>query len=536
MEESKKEIEIEKTIEKRKEKIIQWIKNPSNLLLISVLVLVIAIRLYYFTLTKNQPLWWDEAEYLSTAKGFAGIIEHQYTFALNRFPGFPLLAAGFYVFGITNEIVLRFFLAFLPSILVLILLFFMVKEMYKDKRIALISVIILSLLWEHVFYSNRFHTENISLIFGFLAIFILFKTYIKKEKFLFINHKFSLVYVFLLSLLCVIFRSGNMMFLPAVFFFVILLNFYRFPSKIKISLIAFLVLTFIIFFAFIGTFAEKYPAVNLFYHYELPISWNNLNVFYGFYQSQSAYIPSIFFYAFLIGIIIFLINIFIAPEFLKRIALNSEHHEIKADILNLLLIFSVLFFFIFFLRQTSFEYRWFFVFLPGMLAFTSKGIISFSEFISSFFNSKTLSIFVILVLLILGSYYQFNHTDSLIKGKLTSYQEVKDSGLWIKQNSEKDDLIITASATQHAYYSERKIQDFYPNPLDKNETGFNAKLKELKPKYIVISVFEPGFTPPWALTWPQKHMESLEPVQAYFADAEQKQVILVIYKFKNYDF
>ncbi|HUS50290.1 MAG TPA: hypothetical protein VMZ91_08990, partial [Candidatus Paceibacterota bacterium] len=149
-----------------KDKIKNWLKNPYNLVLIGVLVFALIIRLYYFSLTMNQPLWWDEAEYMSLAKGFAGIINSNYVFALNRFPGFPLVASLFYMVGITNEVVLRFFLAFIPSLIVLFLLYFVIKEMYPDKKIAIISVAILSVLWEHVFYSNRFHTENFSLIFS----------------------------------------------------------------------------------------------------------------------------------------------------------------------------------------------------------------------------------------------------------------------------------------------------------------------------------------------------------------------------------
>ena len=137
--------------------------------------------------------------------------------------------------------------------------------------------------------------------------------------------------------------------------------------------------------------------------------------------------------------------------------------------------------------------------------------------------------------MIFGLYTEFNHTDAIVKYKITSYQEVKDAGLWIKQNSNKNDIIITASTMQITYYSERKISDFYPDPSDKNETGFDNKIKQLKPRYIVIDAFQPVFTPKWAYDWPQRHSNSVVPVQAYFADPEKKQPLLIIYEFKNYE-
>lgn len=514
-----------------KDKIKDWLKNPYNLVLIVVLIFVLIIRLHYFSLTMHQPLWWDEAEYMSTAKGFAGIIDFPYHFALNRFPGFQLTASLFYIFGITSEPVLRFFLAFIPSLIVLFLLYSIMREMYPDKKIAIISLVVFSVLWEHVFYSNRFHTENWSLIFSFLAILILFKVYIKKEKFYFIKPNHAIWYILLLSILCILFRSANIIFLPAVLFFILMLNFYKIPKNLRIILVIFLVSLFVLFLFIGGPLAKKYASINLFYHYEMPIAWNiiswdNSNVFYGFYQSFIPYVPSILFYAFLLGIILFFIKVIIAPELLKRVSLNSEELEIKSDIFNIILIIAVLFFFIFMFRQSVFEYRWFFILLPGMFAFTAKGIIKFSEYLASFINFKGLSILLILIIVILGIYTEYNHTDMVVKYKITSYQEVKDSGLWINQNSNKSDIIITESPMQHAYYSERKL--FWFDQFN-NEENFSEYLKEIKPKYIVLSVFQPH--PEWAYSFPEKNNNTLKPVKAYF-DSNQ-QPLLIIYEYNS---
>jgi len=65
-------------MENRTERIKLWLKDPYNLTLVIIIVLAFAIRLYYFFITKNQPLWWDEAEYMATAKHWAFNVSYNY--------------------------------------------------------------------------------------------------------------------------------------------------------------------------------------------------------------------------------------------------------------------------------------------------------------------------------------------------------------------------------------------------------------------------------------------------------------------------
>jgi len=71
MAEEPREQKIEKSdekLEQRKTKIKSWLKNPYNLALVGLLIIAFAVRLYYFSITKDQAVWWDEAEYLLKAK------------------------------------------------------------------------------------------------------------------------------------------------------------------------------------------------------------------------------------------------------------------------------------------------------------------------------------------------------------------------------------------------------------------------------------------------------------------------------------
>ena len=72
--EVKEDIKIDEDdkISAGKDKIKRWLKDRNNLIFLGILVLGIVIRLYYFNITKGQPLWWDEADYLAYAKNLAG--------------------------------------------------------------------------------------------------------------------------------------------------------------------------------------------------------------------------------------------------------------------------------------------------------------------------------------------------------------------------------------------------------------------------------------------------------------------------------
>src|SRR3989338_5280216 len=51
--------------------IIEWLKDPLNAVIASLCLLLVGIRVYYFVVTLNQPVWWDEGDYLNIARLWA---------------------------------------------------------------------------------------------------------------------------------------------------------------------------------------------------------------------------------------------------------------------------------------------------------------------------------------------------------------------------------------------------------------------------------------------------------------------------------
>lgn len=523
-------MEDDELAQKREEKVNKWFSNKYNIALIIILLVAFAIRFYFYLQTQNQPLWWDESEYMSAAKSFAGIGHYQ--LSTIRLPGFPLLAAAFLFLGVKSESVIRFFLLFLPSIILIFLTYKIMVEMYSDKRIALISTAILSVLWESLFYSNRFHTENISLIFEFLAIFVLFKCYMKKENVWIIKPKFALPVIALFIAACILIRPGNIIFIPALLVFIPILNYKFIMERKKISypiLIVLLLGVLLILFNL-----KSIPIISANYHPENPIIFKTLGVFYGFYQ-PSLLIPGLLFYFFLFGVMLSLFYFWIRFPLIKNFSRNNENLDFKSDIFNALLIVSVIGSFIFLLRTPSYEFRWFFALLPGMFAFTGIGLTKISDFISKTTKSKRFVGFIFIVLFVLCIYGQYTFSKSIIENKKESYLEVKQAGLWLKENTNSDDVVITSSVPQISYYSERKVYDFTFNGLisnfQENVTAFNEELLKSKPKYLILSAFEPVFTPQWAYSWPNETNSVVS--KAYFQNSNgQQQPILVIYELK----
>lgn len=512
-----------------KEKIKEWLKNPFNKIFILIIIFAFFLRLHYFLLTKNQPLWWDEAEYMAAAKGYAGLVD--FKLGSIRLPGFPLVASLFFRLGIKNEVFLRFFLNFIPSLIVLLLIYLCIEEMYEDKRIALISLLIASVLWEHLFYSNRFHTENWGLIFELFAILIFFKYFIKKDL-PFKKQIIVLFFVLFFGFMSVFFRPGNIIFLPSILLFLPLLysNKCRTNKKFFILIILFYLL-FFFFIYFLIINVNKFPLIANYYHPENKIAWNVLAVFYGFYETVIPNIPSIFFYVFLLGVLLFFYEIYVYFPRIIKFEKNKEDINLKSDIFNFILLITVLFSFIFFIRPfEGYEYRWFFPLLIAMLVFTTKGIIFFSEIFKNFTKNKKITTFILILIVVIGCWNQIVHADKIIKIKLDSYAPVRDAALWIKEHSSKYDVIFSISQPQTAYYSERKVISYSEI---KNETEMEEFILKYKPKYIEVSIFE--IHPKWINSWLNNNQNKISPIKVYTILTNQgEQPVLIIYELRYF--
>jgi len=477
------------------EKIIKWFKNPYNLAFVAILVFAIIIRLYYFSLTKNQPLWWDEADYLAFAKNLAGfnsdwIVTQQHNSL------FPYIVSGFFAFGF-SEAITKFILEIVPSILTVFLTYFLVNLMYKDKRIALISSFLMAVFWAVLFNSMRFHLGVPGLLIGLLAIYVFWQGYERKEKIFWkIDPKWAIPITVFLVVLTYTIRRGYFLF--GIFFFVYMLSTRKWNDLIKdkynwIALGVFAVLFFIaekfIFISGIGDVATTYT------HPENPITLIPFGVFSSYFVS-GAIISNILFYLFWIGLIILIVSIFLSFGHIRKI----KRGRIKGDIFMLIMLAITLLYFIFFLRPENFgEPRWYFPLLLASFISISRATTMIADLTKKY--NKFAPVVIVIILIGLGGLYQVRQADSIIKDRASSFEGLREASIYVKGISSEADIIISQPVPQTIYYAERKV--IQPEQIAGVKGSqftleqFLAKLKQTpNAKYLLISFSEPGY-PEW---------------------------------------
>lgn len=507
MEESKRE-EVKK--EERKEEtkknhVKKWLENKYNLGFVAILVFSAVLLLYYFSITSQQPLWWDEAEYMSIAKAWSSDLKYDIDPA--RPPLFSFFASLLMRLGMT-ETMIKFFIVLLPAFLAIFFTYFLVKEMY-DKKVALLATFITSVSWIHIFYAMRMMTDSIGLLFGILAFYFFWKGYVnnKGKKYIW----FTGIFIALSFLI----RLTGILYGVILVLFLFLTERFK-PLKNKNLWL--LILFFILFISPYFLWSQSNFGTPLAFRKGYTGPGNNPP---GWYMIRHVYdYPErIFFIFFLIGLLT-LIPMFLT---LDKLLLKKDKTYYNNFFVFLLVIF-ILFFFIYFLRLA--ENRWLIAMSLSIFIISAKGILLAYKFISK--NAgKIIAVTVLVIILFLGAYYQLKHADMIIQIKKDSYLPVKEAGLWIKQNSEKDDVVMAISQPQITYYSERETARFD----SWTEQQFEEFLKEKNPKYLVASIFEKQH-PDWSYNPPEKYQSFMKPVRIWFADQEQKQPILIIWQLR----
>lgn len=505
-----KERAIERNnIAKRQEKVKNWLSNPYNLALIGILAFAFIIRLYYFLITKTQPLWWDEASYGTIAKTiFSGNFDLTLSFTRELIIR-PILLPFFwgilYHIGF-HEVAVRFILILTPSLISVFLVYLIAKELY-GKKVALFSCFLFSILWIHLFYSMRLLTGAPALFFSLLSIYFFVKSYKK-------DFKLSTFFlsIFFLSL-AILMRYPNAIIGFVYFIFMI------YVKKLKILRTkAFwlggilggipILLFFLYNFTTQGSF---FPALT---NYSTDIAQIESFAFYTF-NFIPGYLMVVFFIFFLIGLAICLLDLILGFDMINKNKKLRNHFFL---ILILLVTFG---FFVFVIKAAEDRYLF-----PAMIPFmvlTSLGLIYSYNFLKKY--NKILAIAFIIVVLAFGSYQQFKYADPLIKVKKDSFSEMKKACLWLKDNSNPEDTIISNYAELYAsYYADRNA---YPLPVTLEE--FEQDIKDKKPTFLFIHVFGPQ--PEYIYNYPEQHPETFEIVNAiYFNDG---QPAVSIYRIKH---
>ncbi|MFH1249398.1 MAG: glycosyltransferase family 39 protein [archaeon] len=524
------------------DKISLWFKDPYNKALFGVFFIAIALRLFYFFITKTQPLWWDEAEYMMKSKRIAfDLLSWQDYWG----PRKPILLAWvfvpFFKLGI-SEVVMRFTLA-LMSILGVYSSYLVAKEFF-DKKVALIATAIMSVFWVGLFFTGRFLVEMPATPFFMFALYFFSKGYIKKE---------SPKYVWLFG---IFFTIGFLMRVSYGIFLIPIVVYLLLEDNLKIILkkdlwiaviLGFIVaLPFFIYLfntfpddplgRFIGakygrfSFGQEHgsmgwPGVPLYFK-ELPNVMGAYIPPTASYGNIEYYFASPFFLLMVAGFAIFFMDLLLGLDLLFK----KEYTGLRVKIM--IIIWILIAMVAFGLTRSYVEQRDTLPIAIFFFSFAAMAIIRIQDYIGKF--NKTLGVLFVIGVIVLGAIPQLTYAYALTISKVDSYGPVKDAALWIKQNSQPRDIVFTMSSPQNQYYSDRETYSFSGMGLEEFEGNFTTR----KPKYLILSAFEPY----WLNQkfdfnqWIQNNSNRMSiPVEPWYSDpATKQQPVLIIYQI-NWD-
>ena len=492
--------------------------------LIAVLLVAAGARLYFFDIYKNQPVWWDESEHLLMAKHIA-FDTPKTGWNSGREILVPLIFSIF--FKIFNSELFVRFIQVLFSLGIVFLTYLVGKEIF-DRKIGLIASFMMGVFYLNLFFSLRFGLEMIAPFFALLTVYYFWKGYVKKEKplYIFLAAAFGAL-AFMAS------SKEGLLFLSILFFLIFTDKFKFLKNKyVWISLLIGLLLlapSLLYYKNVTGEFLPRGSAVAAAVGGDLSEgqwSWRNFSFFINYFPT---FLQLPFFLLFLVGLILVLLTIALGFDLM----IKGEEKTTSKYLFLILWAAPPLFAFSYFLGIAPGNYgepRFMLEIFPAIFLITAQGLMKIYDGIKK--SKKGVAIFVILLILVIGAFYQLRLADSTIKGSSTSFLQIRDAALWMRGNSQEGDWIVSASTPQTTYYSERSVQGIAG---DLKEEEFKEIVQALRPKFMVVSVFEPH--PQWYMEWPNNNPSIVRPVQAYTTGQSGQEVpLLVIYEFINYDF
>jgi len=537
-----KELSSEKKLELRKEKIRLWLKNKDNFLFLLLMCFSLIIYVYYFFKLGAQPIWWDEGDYLAIAKVWA--LNQPTPDWWGHFTGMrplliPLIFAAMFKIG-CSEMVIRFFVLLLPSLAIVLLTYLVASVMYT-KKVGFIAGLMMSSYWVFLFYSFRLLTDIPSVFFGMLTLYFFINLYIGKGKnyglylsvvsgILAFSTRFPLALVFVSIIIYLLFIKKLAVFKDKTIWKAILVGILCFMPYV----IYFISTKFYLFKFYFGAGAISVKQA---------VQWNIIPMIFSFLDPATQVTGAPIYYH-IFGFTIILGLLSLIPFFIGLdIFWKQKDKMFNYDFfLVIFLIIHLIFYIIIFRAAND---RWLLMLMPMIFILCAKGLVFLYKNLKKY--NLYLAATIVLILLLGGVYQNFSHANQLIENKKTSYGEIKLAGEWLKENTPTDAKIITASIVQNQYYSERDSYAFYTNDsiwasctdlygsVSANETCqrgteeafIKNRIEKINPSYMIVSVFEPVFTPQWAYTYAERH--NLTAVHGY--SDNQGNPILIIYQF-----
>ncbi len=517
---------MEESLKKRKDwiknKFFGWVKDNYDKFFLIVLLAAFAVRIWVFIITKDQAMWFDAAEYMSTAKYWGGIEGLNDIWYYRRGFFWPLFCSLFFRFGL-GETAIRFATVLFSTGIVAIS-YFLIKDMF-NKKYALYSCIGLTFSWVFLFFTGRPMTSIPATFFLLLSLLLFWKGYELKQgnKFIYLSALFFAV--------SVLTRMQNLMFIPVFLIFIFTKEKFKFLKNKSLwtALLIFILVLSPLFVIYTQHFGNPIEDIMSYYvGIGADVSANSAS-------NTLANIPTYFldlpynltipiFALFLIGVLYFFIDLFLGfDKIFKNKNIQKKFFIFLWIILPLILIGYM---------DSYPQQRYTMPQHPFFFLIAVIPLFKIGALVKKYFKfNKKIIAFFILIVFIAALIPNVVWANQLIENKKMSYYELKPAGEWIKENSEIGDMVITNSFPQISYYSEREVTTFnncYESPEAHttvcSEEEFYEFVEDVKPKFMLWSVFQSHKE--WIINYIQNN-DIWTPVKVY---NQGEQPIIIIYE------
>jgi 4-amino-4-deoxy-L-arabinose transferase-like glycosyltransferase len=393
---------------------------------------------------------------------------------------------------------------------------YLVAKEILDKRDALVASFVIAVSYLSIFYTARILIDILMMVLWLLAVWFFWKGYVKH------GPKY---YLWLMGVTIGLGSSLKMPFVliaaPLVLYVFLNEGFAMLKNKNLWMSVLFFFLAIVPYFIYFNLSYGGLPFIST-----STYGFGQGTLTFGFYTGimplvlaspipllNNIWLFNVLLILFLAGLAYMIVNLFLGWDLLRK------EHSLK--VYAFLLAWMVVPF-VFFSMIAQAEDRYLMMIYPAVFMVTALMLFKCYDFLKKY-NKYVALVFVLLILLT-TAYANISYGDRLTKAKASSYVQLKDAALWIRERTGPDDIILNSGVPQNTYYSERNTT-YFPNDINE----FPKMIQDYKPKFMVLSALEKS--PDWTYTWPQEHQDLVVPVFAYYADEAKKQPILIVYEF-----
>ena len=476
----------------KKDRLIEWIKNPYSIAFLIILALGIAIRLKYLFIN-GTGIWWDEIGWLQAGQILAGMSPAAFEAA--KAPLFPLLESFIFKLG-GGENFIRFFLVFIPSIGVMIGAYILGKEIF-NKKVGLITMAIVTVFSHHLFYEARIMADMLANCLELLtiALFICFYVNNKKPHLLFIP--------IILGVFAFLTRYSACISLIVIAIYLLLTERFSLLKNKHAWIAAGAASVILIIFGLINlsVFGNVWPA--MIHYITSPISGTaaieaahgalNFSFLYAIFDwlnygpyllgTGTALIKSLL-PLFIIGLSCFFTMFLCMDKILKK-DINKKDvaavNKLKPILVLFLWIAISAYFWIFFWHYAT--PRWAMGIAPAIFVIAAYGYHYLYNIILNTIDkikpnkknmAQAISVIVIGVMILSSLIIVYQRTDRMIDSKAGTYDYLKPTSLWLQDNVQEDELIMFPSYVWYEYYTQR----------DNFITDYDIKVAAFEPRNL----------------------------------------------------